>query len=137
VLFIGIFIAWVSGIGTYIFQEWVRVETIFGASYHPQGKNLRNIHGASAFFVMIVYGYLLASHIPAGWKQNRLRKSGLFLIGAQFLMIVTGYFIYYLAKEDDLVTEYIKLTHLIVGVMFPTMLIIHIISAIYFKARAR
>ena len=136
-LFIGLLITWLSGLGTYIFQEWVRVDTEFGPSYHPQQKNIRRVHGASAFFMMIVYGYLLASHIPAGWKQNRLRKSGLFLIIAQFIMIASGYFIYYFAKEEDRITDFIKDTHLIVGIMFPTMLIIHIICAIYSKPRPK
>lgn len=135
VLFIVLLISWLSGLGTYIFQEWVRVDTEFGLSYHPQQKNIRRIHGASAFFMMIIYGYLLASHIPAGWKQKRLRKSGLVLIAAQFMMILTGYFIYYFAKEDDLATELIKTTHLIVGVLFPTMILVHIFSVIYAKAR--
>lgn len=136
-LFTVILVAWLSGIGTYILQEWVRVDTELGLSNHPQQYNIRRIHGVSAFLMMIIYGYMLASHVPASWKQNRQRISGIILLSAQFILIASGYFIYYFAKIDDWVTSYIKNTHLIVGILFPTMLIAHIIGAALTKPKSR
>lgn len=129
-IFFLILIAWLSGIGLYIFQEWIRVDSF---SYHPFQKYIRRVHGAAAFLMMITYGYLLASHVPSSWKQRRLRISGLALLTSQFIMIITGYFIYYLIQENDIATDIVKATHLVVGLLFPTILIIHILTAIHSK----
>jgi len=135
ILFSVLLISWCTGIGVYIFQEWIRVETPIGLGLHPAQKITRNIHGAAAFAMMIIYGYILASHVPSSWRQNRQRIAGLFLIGMQFVLIISGYLVYYAAGEELL--KVVKFTHLIVGVMFPTILIIHIIGAMVTKPKRR
>jgi hypothetical protein len=124
--------SWTTGITIYILQKWVRVQGEFGLTYHPFQSDSRQIHGAAAFAMMIIYGYLLASHVPYGWKQQRQRKLGLLLLGLQFLLILSGYIIYYTANET--LQHFTATAHIITGLTFPLILIAHIALAL--KARA-
>ncbi len=125
--------SWTTGVTVYVFQEWVRVNGEFGLTYHPVQTITRQIHGASAFAMMIIYGYLLASHVPFGWKQKRQRKLGLLLLGLQFLLIISGYTIYYSGNKS--LVHFTATAHIIVGLTFPLILISHIALAL--KARVR
>jgi len=116
--------SWITGITVYIFQKWIRVSGEFGATFHPLQTDARQIHGAAAFGMMIIYGYLLASHVPFGWKQQRQRKLGLLLLTLQFLLIISGYIIYYTGNPQLL--QYTATAHIIVGLTFPLILIAHI-----------
>lgn len=120
--------SWTTGITIYILQKWVRVQGEFGLTYHPSLSNFRQIHGAAAFAMMIIYGYILAAHVPSGWKQRRQRKLGLLLLALQFLLIISGYIIYYTGNENLFYLT--ATTHIITGLTFPLILIAHITLAL-------
>ena len=127
--------SWITGITIYIFQKWVRVQGEFGLTYHPAQSDFRQIHGASAFAMMIIYGYLLASHVPHGWKQQRQRKLGLLILGLQFFLILSGYIIYYTANES--LQQFTATAHIITGLTFPLILIAHIALALKARSKAK
>ena len=85
--------------------------------------NLLVIHGASAFISMIIFGALMPQHIRLAWHAKRNRKSGSWMTAIAIIIIVTGFGLYY-GSEDW--REPIKWTHLIVGLLSVTILILHI-----------
>jgi hypothetical protein len=50
--------------------------------------------GAAAFIMMISYGFLLGTHVPAGLRSKRQRAVGLGLVAAQGALILTAYGLY-------------------------------------------
>lgn len=59
------------------------------------------LHGLAAFGFLIVFGMLFSTHISFNWhvKKNR-RPSGLILTALFTVLILSGYFLYYLGDED-------------------------------------
>ncbi|HEY6530609.1 MAG TPA: hypothetical protein VIZ65_18120 [Cellvibrionaceae bacterium] len=113
-----------SGLLFFILEQWFVIEGEFGPQKHPwQGVVIR-IHGASAFFMLMSFGALLAAHIPYGWKSTRSRKSGLFIASLVGLQIVLGYLLYYLAGET--MREYTGYVHILLGLIMPIALFIHV-----------
>tara|TARA_R110002096_G_scaffold199271_17_gene383132 strand:- start:4557 stop:4997 length:441 start_codon:yes stop_codon:yes gene_type:complete len=126
-LFLFILLSWTTGIAFYILNNFIEMEGEFGPQKHPWQYPLLKIHGASAFLMMITYGYLLATHIPAGWKAKRSRKAGLLLVATQGFLIVTAYLLYYAGWEEE-VRKYLVWTHASVGFTFPFLVALHIVS---------
>ena len=125
-LFAFIMLSWVTGVTFFILNRWVMIEGEFGPEKHPAQANFLKVHGASAFLMMISYGYLLATHIPAGYKSKRQRIIGLSLVAAQGFLIISAYGLYYVG--GDQFHELISYAHSSVGFIFPFLLATHIVS---------
>ena len=118
--------SWLTGVSFFALHRWFQVEGDFGPEKHPLEPWLIKAHGAGAFLSLMVFGYLLASHIPTGWRSKRSRKGGIVLVAALSLMVLTGYGLYYLGDEDWRATT--AWMHLGIGSLFPCLLALHIIS---------
>lgn len=118
-------LGWLSGIGFFIFNNYLTVDGDFGPEKHPWQFPLLKIHGAVAFAMMISYGALLTSHLPAGWKRGRGKKLGLSLITLVAVQILSAYSLYYMT--DEVVRGYIVYLHLVSGGLLPVVLSTHVI----------
>lgn len=125
-LFAFILLSWVTGVTFFILNRWVEIEGEFGLEKHPVQATFLKVHGAAAFLMMISYGYLLATHVPAGYRSRRQRILGLSLVSAQGFLIVTAYGLYYVGGADF--RAFIGYAHASVGFIFPFLLVMHIIS---------
>jgi hypothetical protein len=125
-LFAFILLSWITGVTFFILNRWVEIEGEFGPEKHPAQAIFLKVHGASAFLMMISYGYLLATHIPAGYKSKRQRFLGLCLVGAQGFLILTAYGLYYVGGENF--HSVIGYAHASVGFIFPFLLATHVIT---------
>lgn len=117
-------LSWLTGAGWYSLHRWVRIEGEFGEEHSPWEQTLLKVHGAAAMIMMIYFGYLLASHVPTGWRSRRNRTAGIALLGALGFMIVTAYGLYYAGGESF--REYLSLAHLIVGLSLPLLIGWHV-----------
>lgn len=135
VLFTVLSLSWCTGLGLYVMQRWIRVQTPFGEGYPEQLAFTRQVHGVAAFCMIFIYGYLLASHVPEGWKQRRMRGLGLTLLLMQLLMIVSGYIIYYASDPKLLVV--VKYMHFVTGLSYPLILVCHIFSGALSRPRRK
>lgn len=124
ILALAILASWTSGITFFIFNKWVNIEGEFGIEKHPFQFQLLKFHGGAAFFMMITYGYLLASHAPAGLQSKRERGLGISLLSVQALLIISAYYLYYGADADRRIL--VAWTHFSLGVAFPFIVILHI-----------
>ncbi|MDB6171107.1 MAG: hypothetical protein JWL59_418 [Chthoniobacteraceae bacterium] len=57
------------------------------------------VHGAAAMAALLVLG-ALSLHVKRGWKAQRNRLSGLFLLAVNAFLIATGYGLYYAGGEQ-------------------------------------
>ena len=117
----------VTGVSFWVFRRFFMVEGDFGPESHFLQYPMLQIHGFSAFVMMMSLGAIFASHIPKTWSSKRARKSGLFILIATSLSIVSAYILYYLVSEDW--HEWLGNGHAIVGILLPAILLLHIKKA--------
>ena len=109
------------------------VEGDFGPEKHPWQYPVLQLHGAAAFLMMIVFGSIIAAHLPASWSLNRMRIIGSLMIGVVSLQIITAYGLYYLSDEQ--IRHWVANMHAAVGVTLPLVLIFHLVMGV--KTRRR
>jgi hypothetical protein len=86
---------WVSG------ALWMLVHYLFPGHNEfgplPNGYEapLLRVHGLIAVAAVFLLGWLGASHMLARWSAWAGRASGLWLLGAALVLIVSGYALYY------------------------------------------
>jgi hypothetical protein len=80
-------------------------------------------HGLLAFIALLLMGALLAIHVRHGLRQKYCRKSGLTLLFALPLPVLSGWGIYYISNESW--ARAISLTHAFVGLALGVLLPIH------------
>ncbi|MFA5059682.1 MAG: hypothetical protein WC676_03560 [Candidatus Omnitrophota bacterium] len=85
---------------------------------------LLKIHGAGAMASLVIFGVLIPSHMRRGWQQNRNRTTAVVMILACFLLIVSGYALYYCGSEE--LRLFVSSFHSWVGCVLPLLLIWHI-----------
>lgn len=116
-----------SGTLWYALHHWFQIEGEFGPEKHPLEPWLIKLHGLSAFFAMIGFGYLLATHVHVGWRSKRNRWLGIAVLSSIALLIITGYLLYYAGGESF--RSAVALTHLVLGLSFPVTLALHVLKA--------
>lgn len=82
------------------------------------------IHGLAAFASLVTFGMLISTHISFNWrvKKNR-RLSGIFLTAFFLILILSGYFLYYLGDED--IRNIMSWIHWICGIVAGLFFIFH------------
>ena len=124
VLYGNIAISFATGTLWFVLHRWFSIEGEFGPEKNPLEPWLIKVHGASAFLVLIGFGYVLASHVHVGWRTRRNRVLGLALVTTFALLILTGYLLYYASGEGF--REGVGWMHLALGLSLPVTLMAHI-----------
>lgn len=114
-----------TGMTWFALHRWGQVEGEFGMEPHPAEPWLLRIHGASAFLILIGFGYLLATHLTVGWRSRRNRPLGLSLVVCLALLAASGYLLYYASGEGF--RDTVSWVHFIIGLSFPVILASHVI----------
>ena len=84
---------------------------------------LMKIHGAAAMAAMVLFGALLARHVPCGWKKRANRISGTGVLVALLWLVVSGYALYYSGSEA--LRSFASQTHFWVGVALAVVFCVH------------
>ncbi len=116
--------SWLSGIAFFSLDRWGAVEGEFGPEKHPWQFTVLKSHGAAAFLMMINFGFLLAAHVPKGWRVRDMRPLGLVLVLAVSISISTAYLLYYLGDEG--LRQVTRTIHISVGFCLPFLLLAHL-----------
>ena len=82
------------------------------------------IHGAAAMAILVLIGMLLTAHVRFAWRAGRNRANGSLFLTAFAVLAVTGYGLYYAGGER--LRAWTSWIHLAVGLVLPTLLLIHI-----------
>jgi len=81
------------------------------------------IHGAAAMVFLVVFGALVPLHMRRAWKAKRNLTTGIFIVMACLVLIISGYGLYYWGEPDSRIN--ISLIHLGFGILFPVFLLAH------------
>jgi hypothetical protein len=103
------------------------VEGDFGPESHFLQYPMLQLHGFSAFLMLMALGTIFTSHIPKTWYQRRAKKSGIALMTFVIFSMLSAYSLYYLVGEDW--HALLGNSHAVVGLLLPTLLFFHITTA--------
>jgi len=95
-----------SGIGWLVCHYGLRAP---GPAPHPLEVWWLRLHGAAMVGFLIVFGALLPRHVKQGWRQGLNLGSGLPLLVATALLILTGYGLYYIVSDE--VRDWVSVIH--------------------------
>lgn len=97
----------------------------FGEAIHPLEPWAMKVHGAGVMILLFFLGSLMNSHIRRALKAGRNLTSGWSMIVLMVLLIVTGFGLYYLAREGD--RPLWSLVHWIGGLGLAMLVIAHVL----------
>jgi cation transport ATPase len=83
------------------------------------------VHGGAAMIFLVLLGTLLPTHVVRAWRSGRNRLSGVALLVAIGLLVVSGYGLYYFG--GDRLRSVTQWTHLGLGILEPILFIMHLI----------
>lgn len=116
---------WLTGIAWLALHFFAQRQGEFGAAPHPLEPWSLKLHGASAFASLLLAGAVWSTHILPAWHQRRRPASGLTVAATFALLIATGYLLYY--AGDDALRARVATAHWVVGVLFPLLLVLHVV----------
>ncbi len=115
-----------SGIIWLLLHYFGRVDGELGTLPNPYEHLLLGLHGGAAMAFLIVLGSLLPVHVLRGWNQRRNLVAGFALAGAQLVLIVTAFGLYYAA--GDALRSLVGLVHWIVGLLIVGLFTWHVLA---------
>ena len=83
------------------------------------------LHGVGSAFALIAFGTVLPFHIKAGLKSQKNLISGITQLACLSILVITALLLYYGPEE---IHEGSELTHWIIGLVFFTFFLLHIVN---------
>ena len=123
----------VTGTTFWLLQHYGMQEGDFGPESHFLQYPTLQLHGFSAFLMLMSLGAIFASHIPKNWHYNRGKKSGSTISSFIIFSVLSAYSLYYLVGEDW--HTFLVNSHAIIGLLLPLILFFHIKFARKSKAK--
>lgn len=90
---------WSSGVAWIVLHYFLRQPGEFGEQPHPLEIWSLRLHGAAAFATLWLLGLLWPIHVLPAWRARR-RASGLVVAGASFVLVASGWLLYYGSGDD-------------------------------------
>ncbi len=122
-LYFASFGIWTSGGIWLLLHYFFKVRDEFGPQVNPSEPWLMKLHGAFAFGAIWVFGLMWGEHVTRAWPRGRRRFSGGVLTSAFFVLIVSGYLLYYVGNENA--RAVVSVLHWGIGLAAPLAFIWH------------
>ena len=116
--------SFISGSGYWLLKNYFMSEGDFGPQAHFLQYPLLQSHGFFAFWMLLCFGAIFASHIPVNWHRKQGRKSGVALLSAIGVLLICSYSLYYLVSQDW--HWLLANSHTVIGITLPFILILHL-----------
>lgn len=110
-----------SGAAWLVCHYWLRAP---GPAPHPLEVWCLRLHGAAMVGFLVVFGTLLPGHVKHGLRRGLSRGSGLPLLIATTLLILTGYGLYYIVSDD--MRDWVSVVHWTVGLAAMATVAVHV-----------
>lgn len=123
-----------SGIAWLLAHYFMRRFGEFGETIHPLEPLSMKLHGAAAMAMLFIAGSVMNSHIRRALRAGRNLMQGWLLLVSLVLLTLSGYGLWYLANEESRVVW--SLTHWIIGLAFPALLVWHIVHGRHLRRLA-
>lgn len=82
------------------------------------------LHGAAAMAILVVLGALLPTHVRPAWRNRLNVATGLSMLNAAGVLVLTGWGLYYVG--DEALRAGLSLAHWLVGIAALPLLVVHI-----------
>ena len=125
-------ILWLSGAVWLYFRYCHQALEEFAPQSYPAEALVLKLHGAAAMIFLVIFGALLY-HIRPGWRKKYQRPSGMLLLTACGLLILTGWGLYYLGNEK--LRNLISTIHSIFGILLPVIIFFHVWRIVQRRAK--
>ena len=132
--FIGInSIVAISGVVYFIFKYFFEQTTDFGLRPHPYTSTFLHIHILLVPFMLVVFGYLLKSHIVRKLKSNlsKRKKSGISILVFFIVMSFSGHLLQ--IGLDPSINIWIGYLHVALAFLWVFFSFLHLKSSTYNK----
>ncbi|MEO7934425.1 MAG: DUF4405 domain-containing protein [Chthoniobacterales bacterium] len=116
-------------------HRYGQVEGEFGPAPHPAEPWILRAHGAAAFAMLVLLGTLLPIHVKRSWKAGKNQFTGSVMLTFNFLLVLTGYGLYYAGNER--LRGLTSWLHWWLGLTFPVALVWHIYAGRLSRKRLR
>jgi hypothetical protein len=97
-----------------------------GEFWQAVSANLLMIHGGAAMITLVLLGALIPTHILRAWASRRNRLTGPVIVTLNILLITTAFGLYY--AGSDTLRAWISDVHIAVGISFPVLLAVHVLT---------
>jgi len=114
---------WLTGGVWLLFHYFLVKQGEFGPTTNPFEPWWLKLHGAFAFAGVWLFGLLWGIHIAKLWPGKRKRWSGGILTAVFFVLILSGYLLYYVG--DDRIRPLISAVHWGIGLACPIFFVWH------------
>lgn len=86
---------------------------------------LLRLHGGAAMVMLVLLGALLPLHMRIAWRRRRNRASGLVMVVANAVLVVTAFGLYYTGSET--LRHWTSELHIVIGLALPLLVAGHVI----------
>ncbi|MGA8277186.1 MAG: hypothetical protein WB784_03195 [Rhodanobacteraceae bacterium] len=117
---------WLSGVVWLLLHYFAQTAGEFGPQANPLESWMLRLHGFFLIPLLLGIGGLFIAHIPKGWQQHRQRVAGVILASLLGLLILSGYFLYYLGNESW--RSFTSIAHWSIGIALPAVFLWHFIQ---------
>jgi hypothetical protein len=97
-----------------------------GEFWQAMSATLLMVHGGAAMVTLVLLGALIPVHIRRAWLNRKNRVTGTLMATANVLLVVTAFGLYY--AGSDVLRGWTSDAHIAVGLAFPVLIFIHIVS---------
>ena len=96
-----------------------------GETWQAVSAALLTIHGGITMVTLLLLGALYPAHILRGWRRQKNRLTGTFMIAFNLFLIATAFGLYYAGSE--VLRPWISDVHTAVGLFLPPVILVHVI----------
>jgi len=128
-------LTWLSGAVWLLLHYFFAREGEFGREPNPLEFWVLALHGACAFVVLWLFGWVWTTHIMPWWGGRRRRASGVVLISLAAVLILSGYLLYY--GSGDTLREWTGLVHWSIGLVAAIPVLVHALRSRRYRSHYR
>lgn len=115
----------VTGVAWLVAHYFLAATSEFGDRHHFSEPWWLRIHGAAAMGFLVVFGALMPAHMVFAWRSKKNRRSGVSMVAAVVLLVVTAYGLYY--ASNDTLRLWLSSIHWTVGLAATGVLVLHVV----------
>lgn len=122
-LYAALAVLWLTGCAWLVLHFFFQTQSEFGLMPHPWQPTLLILHGIVAVLAVFLLGWICGIHVGPRLRWGAKRTSGIVLLAAGGLLILTGFANYYFTAPTLLIGT--NTTHEIVGVLALVPMLVH------------
>jgi hypothetical protein len=120
-------LTWGSGVLWIILHYFFWRQGDFGDEPPALEHPMLVLHGACAFAMLWLAGWLWNAHVQPWWSSQRRRGSGIVLIALGAVLIVSGWLLYYAGGDE--VRRWTSVVHWAIGLALAVPVLVHALRA--------